>query len=111
MRQIAQGCIHRMNWLCKTSASVLAAIVCHGVAAQAALPAPAFDVAYGVQDRHYATVGEALLWTLEQGLGPAFTPEVRLAWTSAYGLLAGAMQAGAREAAAMQADAREPVIA
>ena len=31
-------------------------------------------VAYGVQDRHYATVGEALLWTLEQGLGPAFTP-------------------------------------
>ena len=68
-------------------------------------------VAYGVQDRHYATVGEALLWTLEQGLGPAFTPEVRQAWTSAYGLLAGAMQAGAKEAAAIQADAREPVIA
>src|SRR4030095_11499050 len=25
---------------------------------------------YGVQDRHYDIVGEALLWTLAQGLGP-----------------------------------------
>jgi hemoglobin-like flavoprotein len=29
---------------------------------------------YGVRDSHYATVGAALLWTLEQGLGEAFTP-------------------------------------
>jgi hemoglobin-like flavoprotein len=57
-------------------------------------------VAYGVEDAHYATVGKALLWTLEQGLGDAFTPEVREAWTIAYGLLAGTMQEGAREAVA-----------
>jgi hemoglobin-like flavoprotein len=29
-------------------------------------------------------VGTALLWTLEQGLGPDFTPEIRDAWTEAY---------------------------
>ncbi len=53
---------------------------------------------YGVQDSHYDTVGAALLWTLEQGLGDAFTSEVKMAWASAYGLLAGAM----KEAAATQ---------
>ena len=35
---------------------------------------------YGVKDRDYDTVGEALLWTLEQGLGEAFTPFAREAW-------------------------------
>lgn len=49
---------------------------------------------YGVTVNHYAPVGQALLWTLEQGLGPAFTPEVKSAWTEAYSTLAGAMQAG-----------------
>lgn len=48
--------------------------------------------AYGVQAPHYATVGAALLWTLEQGLGDSFTPEVRAAWTETYTLLAGVMQ-------------------
>ena len=47
---------------------------------------------YGVQPEHYATVGAALLWTLEQGLGPEFTPEVREAWGEVYTLLAGVMQ-------------------
>ena len=46
---------------------------------------------YGVRESHYATVGEALLWTLEQGLGEAFTPAVREAWTAAYGTLASVM--------------------
>ena len=46
---------------------------------------------YGVRDEHYATVGSALLWTLEQGLGAAFTPAVRNAWTEAYGTLASVM--------------------
>jgi hemoglobin-like flavoprotein len=55
-------------------------------------------VGYGVRDEDYGTVDEALLWTLEQGLGDAFTPEVREAWAAAYGLLADVMQAGAREA-------------
>ena len=56
-------------------------------------------VAYGVRDAHYATVGGALLWTLQQGLRPAFTPATREAWTAAYTLLAGVMQdAAARPA-------------
>jgi hemoglobin-like flavoprotein len=55
-------------------------------------------VKYGVRDAHYATVGSALLWTLEQGLGDKFTPAVREAWTAAYEMLAGVMQAGAVEA-------------
>ena len=46
---------------------------------------------YGVRESHYATVGEALLWTLERGLGEAFTPAVREAWTTAYETLASVM--------------------
>jgi hemoglobin-like flavoprotein len=45
-------------------------------------------VDYGVRPEHYVTVAEALLWTLEQGLGDAFTTEVKEAWTEAYMLLA-----------------------
>ena len=47
---------------------------------------------YGVIDAHYAPVGAALLWTLEQGLGPAFTTDVKAAWGEAYTTLTGAMQ-------------------
>ena len=47
---------------------------------------------YGVTHGHYATVAAALLWTLEQGLGTAFTAEVRDAWVAAYGVLATTMQ-------------------
>jgi hemoglobin-like flavoprotein len=46
---------------------------------------------YGVNERDYETVGEALLWTLEQGLGPNFTPEVREAWTTLYKWVADTM--------------------
>ena len=46
---------------------------------------------YGVQEVHYASVGAALLWTLEQGLGSDFTPDVREAWAAAYELLSGTM--------------------
>src|SRR5215211_3713854 len=35
---------------------------------------------YGVRAEHYNTVGAALIWTLEMGLGEAFTPEVKEAW-------------------------------
>jgi len=52
---------------------------------------------YGVRESHYATVGEALLWTLEQGLGEAFTPPVRSAWAEAYGILASVMIAAATD--------------
>jgi hemoglobin-like flavoprotein len=56
---------------------------------------------YGVTDAHYETVGAALLWTLEKGLGRAFTPEMRDAWATVYGLLASTMRnAAARQLAA-----------
>lgn len=54
-------------------------------------------VGYGVKEAHYPTVGAALLWTLGQGLGEAFTPEVEVAWTAAYTLLAGVMIDAAAE--------------
>jgi hemoglobin-like flavoprotein len=46
---------------------------------------------YGVKPEHYAAVGSALLWTLDAGLGDAFTGEVKEAWAAAYGVLAGVM--------------------
>ena len=39
-------------------------------------------VHYGVEDAHYDTVGAALLWTLEKGLGEAWTAEVQEVWTA-----------------------------
>jgi hemoglobin-like flavoprotein len=47
---------------------------------------------YGVTPKHYEPVGAALLWTLEQGLGPDFTPPVKAAWTETYMTVAGVMQ-------------------
>jgi hemoglobin-like flavoprotein len=58
---------------------------------------------YGVTTEHYRLVGEALLWTLERGLGQDFTPEVRSAWAKVYQVLAATMQAGAVEVANVQA--------
>jgi hemoglobin-like flavoprotein len=49
-------------------------------------------VVYGVRAAHYDSVGAALLWTLEKGLGPEFTPEVKEAWAAVYGILAGTMK-------------------
>lgn len=51
---------------------------------------------YGVTDAHYETVGSALLWTLEKGLGSAFTPETNDAWATVYGLLASVMKGAVR---------------
>lgn len=55
---------------------------------------------YGVKESAYDTVGVALLWTLDKGLGAAFTPEVKAAWTEVYGILAATMIEGARLAPA-----------
>lgn len=55
---------------------------------------------YGVRDEHYSCVGVALLWTLERGLGAAFTPEVKHAWTALYGAIANTMLEGAHAAKA-----------
>jgi hemoglobin-like flavoprotein len=53
---------------------------------------------YGVKDEHYQTVATALLWTLKQGLGDAFTPEIEAAWVAAYTILAEVMIAAAATA-------------
>ena len=62
-------------------------------------------VLYRVPDASYDTVGAALLWTLDYGLGEAFTPETREAWTRVYGLLATTMRMGrcAREEGSAEA--------
>lgn len=49
---------------------------------------------YAVPDASYDVVGEALLWTLDYGLGKAFTDEARAVWTELYTLLALTMKMG-----------------
>jgi len=58
---------------------------------------------YCVTPAHYRLAGDVLMWTLQRGLAADFTPEVERAWRRVYTLLAAAMQAGAAEAAMMQA--------
>ena len=72
------------------------AMVVNNLANPAAILPVAQDMAkrhvgYGVTRAQYGSVGAALLWTLGQGLGVAFTPPVEAAWTAAYTLLAGVM--------------------
>ena len=55
-------------------------------------------VRYGVRPEHFDVGGEALLWTLERGLGEAFTPDVREAWVAAWNIVASAMLTGMRNA-------------
>jgi hemoglobin-like flavoprotein len=57
-------------------------------------------LAYGVEAEHYDTVGEVLLWTLEQGLADAFTEDVREAWVLTYGIVSQTMCAAAYPKAA-----------
>ena len=56
-------------------------------------------VRYGVRPEHFDVVGDALLWTLEQGLGDLFTAEVRDAWAAAFTVIATAMLSGMEQAA------------
>jgi len=53
---------------------------------------------YGVKDEDYDTVAAALLWTLGQGLGEAFTDDLKQSWTDAYTLLATTMKDAAASA-------------
>lgn len=62
-------------------------------------------VRYGVRPEHFEVVGEALMWTLEQGLGDLLTPEVREAWIAAWGVIVDAMMIGMQQAM----DKLEPV--
>jgi nitric oxide dioxygenase len=48
-------------------------------------------VAYGARPEHYPVVGATLLWTLEKGLGEAWTSELAAAWGAAYATLSGHM--------------------
>jgi hemoglobin-like flavoprotein len=48
-------------------------------------------VDYGVKAEDYTPVGAALLWTLQQGLGEHWTPQLAEAWGAAYTLLSGYM--------------------
>lgn len=54
-------------------------------------------VGYGAVPAHYAVVGAALIDTLDKGLGADFTPDVRIAWETAYGTLSGVMIAAAEK--------------
>ena len=63
---------------------------------------------YKVTAEHYKPVGEALIWTLEKGLGDAFTPPVKAAWVEAYTTLATVMKGAAAEATAAAATVAKP---
>lgn len=54
-------------------------------------------VDYGVEDRHYETVGSCLIQTLQKGLGDEFTPATKAAWEKAYGIMATVMIEAAAE--------------
>ncbi|WP_462158947.1 globin family protein [Pseudoalteromonas sp. GB56] len=52
-------------------------------------------VDYGVKMEDYTPVGNALLFTLKQGLGKDFTPQTRQAWKNVYQLIADVMRSSA----------------
>ena len=49
-------------------------------------------VGYGVTEAHYATVGAALLFTLEKGLGESWNQNLQEAWTKVYVVLSDVMK-------------------
>ncbi|WP_037577248.1 globin family protein [Sporocytophaga myxococcoides] len=53
-------------------------------------------VKYGVKERHYQIVGEALLWTLEKGLGELWNSETKESWVKTYTILSSAMIGASR---------------
>jgi hemoglobin-like flavoprotein len=53
-------------------------------------------VDYGVTDEMYGWVGDALLRTLAEVAGDAWSPELEQAWGAAFGAIASLMQEGAR---------------
>lgn len=65
-------------------------------------------VGYGVKDSHYDTVGGALLYTLETGLGDDFTPDVKDAWTEVYTTLATVMKDAAKTVTEPSAEPSKP---
>ncbi len=66
---------------------------------------------YGVTDAHYDTVGAALLWTLEKGLGEMWSEDARSAWSAAYTVLATIMRSAAAEIGSAHAGRRATSVA
>ena len=65
-------------------------------------------VDYGVEPKDYVPVGEALLWTLREGLGEdVFDAETEAAWAAAYGILSTVMIEAARSGATKPASIPE----
>lgn len=54
---------------------------------------------YGVRPIDYETAHEALLWTLQQGLGSAFNDELRSAWSAAFATISTEMIRASNEPA------------
>ena len=54
-------------------------------------------VAYGARPEHYPVVGDALIAAMADVAGDAWRPEYERAWSTAFGVVAGAMLAGAEE--------------
>ncbi|MFB6550761.1 MULTISPECIES: globin domain-containing protein [unclassified Streptomyces] len=52
---------------------------------------------FGTEPGHYAAVGECLLETLARYAGPAWTPEIALAWQRAYGIASETMMLAAND--------------
>ena len=95
-RALFRGDMHRQG---RKLMSAIATVV-NGLGDFEAIAPVACDLAkrhvsYGVTPEHYAFVGSALLWTLEQGLADEFTPALRAAWEAAYTALSEVMIASA----------------
>jgi len=61
---------------------------------------------YGVKAEDYEKVGDSFLWTLEKGLGDAFTPEVKEAWIVTYTTVASVMIEGAGYSVAQKTESK-----
>ena len=55
-------------------------------------------VAYGARPEHYPVVGEVLIASMAEIAGLAWTDEYEQAWSTAFGIVAGAMIEGAMSA-------------
>jgi hemoglobin-like flavoprotein len=55
-------------------------------------------VAYGARPEHYPVVGNVLIGAMAHVAGPDWEPRFAKAWNEAFGIVAGAMLEGAREA-------------
>jgi hemoglobin-like flavoprotein len=51
---------------------------------------------FGVRSPHFVAFGDALIWSLEQQFGPAFTPELREAWVALYDVVQNKMMRAAQ---------------